>query len=168
MANWLVKDHDYCCRGSRHWNYNTSTLSAKFMHLYYLPSPRKHLFQLLIYCNLLSLVNINRYIKFSRKIAKSCWNVLERLTKRKKFASLLKCPIITRLKIKMFLLHQTGYLHQCVLQTTLYMAELHQRHTKRKGLCKSNTEENKEIQKGGEKRASEWRIRGNPTKHQLN
>lgn len=51
----------------------------------------------------------------------------------------------------MFLLHQTEYLHQCVLQTTLYMAELHQRHTKRKGLCKSNTEENKEIQKGGGK-----------------
>lgn len=69
----------------------------------------------------------------------------------------------------MLLLHQTEYLHQCVLQTTLYMAELHQRHTKRKGLCKSNTEENKEIQKGKKKkRASERRIRGNPTKHQLN
>lgn len=52
----------------------------------------------------------------------------------------------------MLLLHQTEYLHQCVLQTTLYMAELHQRHTKRKGLCKSNTEENKEIQKGKKKK----------------
>lgn len=67
----------------------------------------------------------------------------------------------------MFLLHQTEYFHQCVLQTILYMAKLHQRHTKQKGLYKSNTEENKEIQKE-KKRASEQRIRGNPTKHQLN
>lgn len=52
----------------------------------------------------------------------------------------------------MFLLHQIEYLHQCVLQTTLYMAvychvELHQRHTKQKGLYKSNTEENKDRKK---------------------
>lgn len=52
----------------------------------------------------------------------------------------------------MFVLHQTEYLHQCVLQTTLYMAELHQRHTKQKGLYKSNTEENKEIQKEKKKK----------------
>ena len=51
----------------------------------------------------------------------------------------------------MFLLHQTEYFHQCVLQTILYMAKLHQRHTKQKGLYKSNTEENKEIQKGKKK-----------------
>lgn len=53
----------------------------------------------------------------------------------------------------------------CITNNTLHGKTAPKIH-KQKGLYKSNTEENKEIQK--EKRASEQRIRGNPTKHQLN